>query len=62
MPKVSVTRIWPDGDRIQVSATEDSGHPDGLLEEVARIAVKTYADTLGVTYAFDTADEAEETP
>lgn len=53
MSKVSVVRTWPDGDRIAVSATEDSGRPDGLLEEVARVAVKAYAEALGVSIAFE---------
>ena len=59
MSKVTVTRHWPDGDKIHVSATEDSGHPDGLLEEVARVAVKAYAEALGVSIAFDEVDEEQ---
>lgn len=59
MSKVTVVRTWPDGDRIAVSATEDSGHPDGLLQEVARVAVKAYAEALGVSIAFDEVDEEQ---
>lgn len=61
MPKVTVTRQWPDDDSIQVVIEAADDHPDGLLSEAARIAVKTYADALDITISADTleGDDAE---
>lgn len=59
MPKVSVTRSWPDDDQIHVSIEVDDDHPEGLLEECARVAVKTYAEALDVTIAADALDDTE---
>lgn len=57
MPKVTIVRSWPDDDQVHVSIEVDDDHPDGLLEEVARVAVKAFADALGVTLVADVIDE-----
>lgn len=62
MPKVSVTRSWPDDDQIHVAIEVADDHPDGLLEEAARVAVKCYADAMGVTISADIMDDEDEAP
>lgn len=53
MPKVTIVRSWPDDDQIHVSIEVEDDHPDGLIGEAARVAVKTYADALDLTIAAD---------
>lgn len=53
MASVTIHRRWPDEDQILVTVEVEDNHPDGLVEEVARVAVKTYADALDVTIAAD---------
>jgi hypothetical protein len=57
MPKVTIVRSWPDDDQVHVSIEVDDNHPDGLLEEVARVTVQAFADALGVTLVADSVEE-----
>ena len=61
MPRITITRNWPDGDQIRISVQAEDNHPDGLLRESARVAVATYAEALDLTIAADVI-EANEDP
>jgi hypothetical protein len=46
MPKVTIARDWPDGDRLRVTIETEPGHPDGLLGETKRVAREAFAEAL----------------
>lgn len=60
MPKVLLTRTWPDGDKVTCTVQSEDDHPDGLLSETARVAVETFAEAMGVTLAVDFVDRLDE--
>ena len=54
MAEVSISRQWADGDAIQVTIEAD-GYPDAL-DEARNIAIRLYAEALGVTLATEVDD------
>lgn len=58
MPKVTIVRSWPDDDQLHVSIEVEENHPDGLIGEAARVAVKTFADAHGIMMSAIDEDES----
>lgn len=61
MPKVTITRTWPDEEKLHITvSTEPDDHPDGVLSETARVALESFAAAHGVVLASEVADETDE--
>ena len=57
MAKVTVSRDWPDGDKITVSVDVDRSYPDAL-DQARGTAKRAFADACDVVLTSDTEPDA----
>lgn len=57
--KVTITRTWPDGDRVAVVVEAESAYPDAL-DQARGVAVRGFSEAVGATISSWTTDTDED--
>lgn len=55
MAEVTIGRQWSDGDSLLITVEADDGFPDSL-DETRAVALKLYAEALGITITTEADD------